>query len=142
MNEMVNPISYLTRERQKDVLNIPISSRINYAKTFHDRQFWLDWKNLSWKLDIPSPFSYRRHLSLKELLFTVLNKLEQGSGCGSVGRAVASDPRSPRFESCPWQKFKLNIFTVNCIEKTKIKKKGREGPILKKQKQARTFYLF
>ena len=29
------------------------------------------------------------------------------SGCGSVGRAVASDSRGPRFESSHGQKFKL-----------------------------------
>ena len=41
-----------------------------------------------------------------------------GSGCGSVGRAVTSDTRDPRFESRHWQNF------INCtIEKTKIKKK-------------------
>ena len=42
-----------------------------------------------------------------------------GSGCGSVGRAVASDARGPRFESSHWQKF-INIehlYTVNCILK-------------------------
>ena len=49
------------------------------------------------------------------------------SGCGSVGRAVASDTRGPRFESSLRQKFKLNI--VNCIKKTKIKKKeAGNGP--------------
>ena len=47
------------------------------------------------------------------------------SGCGSVGRAVASDDRGRRFESSHWQNFKSGIylFTVNCIEKTKINKK-------------------
>ena len=41
-----------------------------------------------------------------------------GIGCGSVGRAVTSDTRDPRFESRHWQNF------INCtIEKTKIKKK-------------------
>ena len=42
-----------------------------------------------------------------------------GSGCGSVGRAVAADTRDPRFESSHRQ----NLSTINCIEKTKIKKK-------------------
>ena len=45
-----------------------------------------------------------------------------GSGCGSVGRAVASDTRGPQFESSHRQNF-INTFTINCIEKTKIKKK-------------------
>ena len=43
-----------------------------------------------------------------------------GSGCGSVGRAVASNTRGPRFESSHRQKFiyTLNIlFTVNCVLK-------------------------
>ena len=39
------------------------------------------------------------------------------------GRAVASDSRGPQFESSHWQTFKIHIFTANCIEKTKIKKK-------------------
>ena len=42
---------------------------------------------------------------------------KRGSGCGSAGRAVASNSRGPRFESSFRQ-----TFTVNCIEKTKIKK--------------------
>ena len=48
-----------------------------------------------------------------------------GSGGGSVGRAVTSDTRGPRFESSHWQTFISNIcllLTVNCNEKTKIKK--------------------
>ena len=32
-----------------------------------------------------------------------------GSGCGSVGRAVASDTRGPQFESSHWQKFDMFI---------------------------------
>ena len=49
--------------------------------------------------------------------------LDGGSGCGSVGRAVASNSRGPRFESSLWQTFILNIYCQLCIEKTKIKKK-------------------
>ena len=56
-----------------------------------------------------------------------------GSGCGSVGRAVASDTRCPRFESSHRQKF-INVkhlYTVNCVlKRPKIKRKrGRELPI-------------
>ena len=41
-----------------------------------------------------------------------------------MGRAVASDTRGPRFESSHWQLLSdIYLFTVNCIEKTKIKKK-------------------
>ena len=45
---------------------------------------------------------------------------ELGSGCGSVGRAGASNTRSPRFESSHQQKFIYKIehlFTVNCVLK-------------------------
>ena len=50
-----------------------------------------------------------------------------GSGCGSFGRAVASDNRGPRFESSHQRNF-IHLFTINCIEKTKIKKSAGNGP--------------
>ena len=40
----------------------------------------------------------------------------------AVGRAVASDTRSPWFETSHRQTL-FYLFTVNCIEKTKIKEK-------------------
>ena len=46
-----------------------------------------------------------------------------GSGCSSVGRAVASDSRGPQVRIQSSTKNILNIFVVNCIEKAKIKKK-------------------
>ena len=46
-----------------------------------------------------------------------------GSGCGSVGRVVTSDTRDPRFESSHWRTFSEQLFTVNSVEKSKIKKK-------------------
>ena len=48
-----------------------------------------------------------------------------GSGCGSVGRAVASDAISPRFKSSHRQ-----TFTSDCIEKKK--KEAGDGPFLEK----------
>ena len=58
----------------------------------------------------------------------------RGSGCGSVDRAVASDTRDPRFESRHWQTFIKHLFTVNCVEKTKIKKKeAGNGPFFLKK---------
>ena len=53
-----------------------------------------------------------------------------GSGCSSVGRAVASDLSGHR-------ETLYYLFTVNCIEKTKIKeKRGRGWPIFKKRVKA------
>ena len=55
-----------------------------------------------------------------------------GSGCGSVGRAVASDTGGPRFESSHGKLLYRTLrflSAVNCNEKTKIKKKdGGNGP--------------
>ena len=47
---------------------------------------------------------------------------ELGSGCGSVGRAVASYVRGPQFESSHWQNFILNMGLVLSLVKTKVKK--------------------
>ena len=44
-----------------------------------------------------------------------------GSGCGSAGRAVASNTRGLRFKSSHKQIYKEHLFTLKCIEKTKIK---------------------
>ena len=44
------------------------------------------------------------------------------SGCCSVGRAVATETRGPRFKSSHLQNLYWNLFTIDCIEKTKIKK--------------------
>ena len=54
-----------------------------------------------------------------------------GSGCGSVGRAVASNSRGPLFESSDRQKFMLNIY---CQPYWKDKNKENEagnGPFFK-----------
>ena len=54
-----------------------------------------------------------------------------GSGCGSVGRAVASKTRGLRFESSHWQTF-INIehlYTVNLYLKDENKEKeAGNGP--------------
>ena len=50
-------------------------------------------------------------------------KERMGSGCGSVGRAVAFNTRGPRFDSSHWPNFIEHLFIINCFEKTKINKK-------------------
>ena len=57
------------------------------------------------------------------------------SAWGSVGRAVTSDTRDLRFKSSLWQ----NLWTINSIEKSKTKKRGREWSVFKK---ARILSLF
>ena len=56
---------------------------------------------------------------------------KRGSGCGSVGGTITSNSRGPRFESCIGNTLYWT-FTVNCIEKTKIKKKRPWMAILNK----------
>ena len=53
---------------------------------------------------------------LTELTLTIER---MGSGCGSVGGAVASNTRGPQFESSHWQKFIYieHLFSVNCVLK-------------------------
>ena len=58
-----------------------------------------------------------------------------GSGCGSVGRAVAFNTRGPWFDSSHRQNFIEHLFIINCIEKTKInKKEAGNGPLFFKKK--------
>ena len=60
---------------------------------------------------------------MKRNNFSITIKILGGSGCGSVGKTVASDTRGLRFESSHRQNLYWTLFTDNCIEKTKIKKK-------------------
>ena len=50
-----------------------------------------------------------------------------GSGCGSVGRAVASNYRGPWFEFSHQQNLHW-MFTNNCIERRKERKEAGNGP--------------
>ena len=56
------------------------------------------------------------------------------SGCGSIGRVVASDTRGPRFKSSHLANFYKEIYLsiVNCVEETKMKKKRPGMAHLKK----------
>ena len=69
-----------------------------------------------------------------ETSFLLNNRTKHDSGCGSIGKAVSSNARGPRFESSHRQTFisDFYLFTVNCIEKTKIKKKRPRMAQLKK----------
>ena len=53
-----------------------------------------------------------------------------GSGCAPVGREVASDSRSLRFESCLWQKFILNIYSQLYWKDENKEKEDGNGPNL------------
>ena len=57
-------------------------------------------------------------LVIIRLLTKVLSQMD--SGCGTVGRVVASYTRDLQFESQHWQKFICKLYN---LEKTKIRKK-------------------
>ena len=54
-----------------------------------------------------------------------------GSGCGSVGRVVASNSRGQRFESSHQQKFILNIYCQLYWKDENKEKEARNGPFKK-----------
>ena len=76
-----------------------VQSKIIKNKSFRPLRNWaegtprLNWSRIGWCNN-----------GLRQRILT------QGSGCGSVGRAVASNARGPRFESSHWQTFILNIY--------------------------------
>ena len=53
-----------------------------------------------------------------------------GSGCDSVGRAVASDSRGPQFESST--KIYIERLLSTLLKRQKYRKRGRHWPLLKK----------
>ena len=55
-----------------------------------------------------------------------------GSGCGSIGRAFASNHRGPGFKCSHQQIFMLNTFSVNCWNDENKGKRGREWPFFDK----------
>ena len=76
-------------------------------------------------------YASRAFIRLKTGMPITRRKVEVGSSCGSVGRAVASDTRGPQFESSHQQNLHY-LYAVNSIEKTKIKKIAAEyGPFKK-----------
>ena len=76
-----------------------------------------------------------RH-SIHNVLCQSKNDTKLGSGCDSVGKAVASDTRGPQFESSHWQKFIyiLNICLLSTMywkDENKEKEAG-DGPLFLK----------
>ena len=51
--------------------------------------------------------------------YTNTNKESLGSGCGSVGKAVASNSSCPRFEPSHQKIENEHLFTANCTERRK-----------------------
>ena len=60
-----------------------------------------------------------------------------GSGCGSVGRAVASNTRGPLFESSHWQNFiyilNICLLSIVCWKGKNKEKEAGYGPFFLKK---------
>ena len=78
------------------------------------------------QLPLYRPFSMIWSKCLKVKIYLVL-----GSGFGSVGRAIASNSKGPRFESSHQQKFILNIFCQLYWKDENKEKEAGNGPFLK-----------
>ena len=68
-----------------------------------------------------------------ELSVKIVQIVQMGSGCGAVGRAVASDTRGPGFESSHRQLL-LNIYLLLpvCRKDENKEKEAGNGPFFKK----------
>ena len=69
---------------------------------------------------------------MKRNNFSITIKILGGSGCGSVGKTVASDTRGLRFESSHRQNLYWTLFTDNWKNENK-EKEAVNGPFWKKQ---------
>ena len=66
-------------------------------------------------------------------MWIIIKEFLVGSACDSVGREVAKNTKDPRFESSHRRNF-INLFSINCIEKTKNKEKeAGNGTFLKRR---------
>ena len=80
----------------------------------------------SLNIEIINSLSNSNEVQYKHFNFT-------GSGCGSVGKAVNFDTRSPRFESSYRQNL-LNIYLLSTVLKRQNKeKRDQKWPIFKKK---------
>ena len=84
---------------------------------------------------IPSPSRTSRSLSRISIKLYLTDNCHQynkrsnpPSGCGLVGRAIASDDRGQWFDYSHRQDFIMDIFTVNCWKDGNKEKRGREWP--------------
>ena len=125
---MTNSLFSLSKTlSHKHIKNVPISL---FAANNHLAKQRLDsWKNFLYQ-------SLYVSIAPKETI-----ELTIGSGCGSVGRAVASNSRG-RGSNQVIGKILYWTFTVNYIEKTKIKKKrGREWSLFLKKHWTQTLCI-
>ena len=77
-----------------------------------------------------------RHLItyVLETIVIITNNVSLGSGCGAVGRAVASGTRGPGFKSShPQLLLNIYLLLIVCRKDENKEKRGREWPIFKKK---------
>ena len=74
-------------------------------------------------------------------LIIFLQTSNQGSGCGSVDRAVTCSSRGPRFESNHQQKFILNIYCQLYRKDENEEKEAGNGSFKKQTSSPPTTYV-
>ena len=90
-----------------------------FHKSLQSHKFWIryfDCKSQRKFLHWMGLSLYQKSIIGHAWVFLARN-INMGSGCGSVGRAVASYTRCPRFESSHRQTFTLNICFLSTVMK-------------------------
>ena len=97
-----------------------------FSHTAHTiKPFCSAFQQISLKL-IPRRYFFSLRLRSHGKSYRLKIQPSTGSGCRSVDRAVASDTRGPWFESSHQQILHwtfVYLFTINCVEKSKNKRK-------------------
>ena len=112
------------------------------------RSIWFLWTGIqtddhSIKSLLPDQSSCPILKLRSKLLQMVIAIIEEtyASGCGSVGRAVASNTRDQLFESSHRQNCITNIFTISCWNKCRNdeneQKEAWNGPYFKNRKNSK-----
>ena len=94
---------------------VVLSFQENFETFFY---FWL--VSLQKSRRILEGGGLKQNWNIKLQVLTHSKSVFVGVGCGSIGRAVASDTRGPRLESSHWQKFIyiLNICLLSILYST------------------------
>ena len=134
------PCNELLREKERSETIVLISfadkssfvteirkSKLEPSKYFGPVPYWVCCIKKKCVKDVKFPFWFWHN-------FVPKTNCQLGSGCDSVGRAVASNTRGPRFESSHRQNFYWKIVYYQLYWKDKINKKRPGMAHFKKKK--------
>ena len=99
-----------------------LSTYLPIWSTDNESKFESDWFALSRTRSMD--LNRRRESKHEKVLLKIMQGPNiLGSGCASLGRAVASNTRGPRLESSHQQNLNICLCTINCFEKMKTNEK-------------------